>query len=585
MFVRDAALRCQGPLNTLTSGFESGDVMAMDCRRIWSFLLVLMTLAYFARTAPAQESSATLESVLQRLERVERDNQLLRERVARFEDQASQNDAPRPAQNPCDISVSTPGLSSSSEPQGLLYQPLQPRVLLASRAAEPLLTEDDVRGIVHEVVDRQSPDEPSDNTASTEDALQDQRISDLDKALKAFQNKSSAKTYPSVTVNGVFQADSGWIHQDTASEIQYGQIQDGSDFRRARLSAKGSVTETTNYFFQMDFGFFGRPTFTDVWVEQTKVPFFGNVRIGQWKQPFSLEVVSSFRYTTFMERSVLFQPFTPFRHMGIGFYDHSDDLSTTWAVSAFRTGQDQFGATLSSDGGYGSSERLTWVPSWECEGKNYLHLGVGHFFNAPPGDSVNFRTIPEFFVGANGPGAVGTSGQAVPGGSNGTPFFVATGNLDVPYFNVLGSELLWVRGPVSLQSEAMVNLVNQGGGSTAVLPGAYAQLGYFLTGEHRPYDRNAGTIDRVIPKSNLGYDGKTCHRGHGAWEVAGRWSYLDLNDSAIRGGTIMDYTAGVNWYWNPYTKMVFNYVHAVSDTAAFPKAQTDMFGVRAQLDF
>jgi hypothetical protein len=48
-------------------------------------------------------------------------------------------------------------------------------------------------------------------------------------------------------------------------------------------------------------------------------------------------------------------------------------------------------------------------------------------FNAPPGQSVNFRTIPEFFVGANGPGAVGTSGQAVPGGSNGTPFFVATG--------------------------------------------------------------------------------------------------------------------------------------------------------------
>ena len=100
-----------------------------------------------------------------------------------------------------------------------------------------------------------------------------------------------------------------------------------------------------------------------------------------------------------------------------------------------------------------------------------------------------------------------------------------------------------------------------------------------------PYDRKTGTIDRVIPKSNLGYDGKTCQTGHGAWEVAGRWSYLDLNDSAIRGGTIMDYTAGVNWYWNPYTKMVFNYVHAVSDTAAFPKAQTDLFGVRAQVDF
>ena len=559
--------------------------MAMDCLTFLRFIIALMILFCSGQSVLAQEGSVTLESVLQRLERVERDNQLLRDQMSRFE-------SPSPAR---EASESVPTgrhgseLSSNSlapgTPGGWIYQPVEPRFLFASEEAAPLLTEGDVRSIVSEVVDQETQAESGARETSTEDALQDKRLSELDTALKAFQNKANAKTYPNVTVNGVFQADAGWIHQDTVSETQYGQIQDGSDFRRARLSAKGGVTETTNYFFQMDFGFFGRPTFTDVWLEQTKVPLFGNVRIGQWKQPFGLEVVSSFRYTTFMERSLLFQPFTPFRHMGIGFYDHSDDLSTTWAASVFRTGQDQFGATLSSDGGYGTSERLTWVPSWECDGKNYLHLGVGHFFNAPPGDSVNFRTIPEFFIGANGPGAVGTSGQAVPGGSNGTPFFVATGNLNVPYYNVMGSELLWVQGPVSLQSEAMVNLVSQGGDSTAVLPGAYAQMGYFLTGEHRPYDRKTGTIDRVIPKSNLGYDGKSCRVGRGAWEVAGRWSYLDLNDSGIRGGTIMDFTGGVNWYWNPYTKMVFNYVHAISNTAGFPTAQTDMFGVRAQIDF
>lgn len=251
----------------------------------------------------------------------------------------------------------------------------------------------------------------------------------------------------------------------------------------------------------------------------------------------------------------------------------------------FRSGQDQFGGTLSSDGGYGTAERLTWVPVWDRDGKNYLHLGVGHFFNAPPEATINFRTIPEFFVGANGPGAVGSSGQAVPGGSNGTPFFVATGPLaNVPYYNVLGSELLWVEGPFSLQSEAMVNLVNQNGVYSA-LPGAYAQAGYFLTGEHRPYDRKTGTIDRVIPKSNLTFAGTNCNPGLGAWEVAGRWSWLDLNDNAIQGGTIVDYTAGVNWYWNPYTKMVFNYVHSISDSPVLPQSQTDMFGVRAQLDF
>lgn len=426
----------------------------------------------------------------------------------------------------------------------------------------------------------------SDSAVADMFADQDARLAALERQWQDLQRKQQTKTYPTITVNGVFQADAGWFHQDSASEAQFGQIQDGADFRRARLSAKGSVTEQTNYFFQMDFGFFGRPTFTDLWVEQTNVPLFGNVRIGQWKQPFSLEVVSSFRYTTFMERSQLFQAFTPFRHIGIGFYDWSDDLNHTWAASVFRSGQDQFGGSLSTDGGVGTAERATWLALWEDDGREYLHLGVGHFFNSPPRDTINFRTIPELYIGANANGAVGTSGQAVPGAADGTPFFIATGNLNVTEYNVVGSELLFVEGPFSLQSEVMVNMVNQAAGQpSAVLPGAYAQVGWFLTGEHRPYDRKAGAIDRVIPRHNLLHTNCRSGDGMGAWEVAGRWSYLDLNDETIAGGTMTDYTLGLNWYWNPYTKMVFNYIHSRPDSPILGDSTTDLFGVRAQVDF
>ena len=409
----------------------------------------------------------------------------------------------------------------------------------------------------------------------------EQRLAELEEMVRELREKSAKKTLPSVTINGVFQADVGWIQQDLASRQKYGDIQDGADFRRARLSAKGSITETSNYFFQMDFGFFGRPTFTDVWVEQTQVPLLGNVRIGQWKQPFGLEVVSSFRYTTFMERSLLFQPFTPFRHMGVGFYDHTEELYATWAASVFRSGQDQFGGTLTDDGGWGTAERATMLPMWEEDGKRYLHLAAGHFFHAPPDETYDFRTIPEFYIGANGPGAVGTSGQAVPGGANGTPFFLATGNLNLSSYNVVGSELLWVDGPISLQSEAMVTMCDFQGQSCA-LPGVYAQAGWFLTGEHRPYDRRLGTIDRVIPKENFGVNAAG---GSGAWEVAARFSWLNLNDNGIQGGQLTDWTAGVNWYWNPNTKLVFNYVHARASVPGSDQSQTDMFGLRAQVDF
>jgi phosphate-selective porin OprO/OprP len=380
----------------------------------------------------------------------------------------------------------------------------------------------------------------------------------------------------------------GWFHQDQRSLATYGRIQDGADFRRARLSAKGSVTETINYFFQMDFAFFGRPTFTDVWVEQTGVPLLGNFRVGQWKQPFSLEVVSSFRYTTFMERSLLFLPFTPFRHIGVGFYDHADDLRATWAASLFRSGQDQYGGSISTDGGWGTAERVTFLPYWDetGNGRSYVHLGVGHFFNAPPDDTVNFRTVPEFFIGQHAPGGIGTSGQPVPGVLHGTPFFVVTGPLTVNAYNVIGAEFLGVAGALSLQSEVMVNFVDQGAGNPGVvLPGAYAQVGWFLTGEHRPYDRKAGAIDRVIPHHNFIKCDHCGEPGCGAWEIAARWSHLDLNDENVQGGRITDYTVGVNWYLNPYTKVVFNYIRATPDRPVEGRSHTDMFGLRTQLDF
>lgn len=318
--------------------------------------------------------------------------------------------------------------------------------------------------------------------------------------------------------------------------------------------------------------------------------WLGNVRVGQWKQPFSLEVVSSFRYTTFMERSVLFQAFTPFRHIGIGFYDHADDLEHTWATSFFRTGQDQYGGSISTDGGWGTAERLTWLPFWDeaSNGRNYLHLGAGHFFNSPPHDLVNFRSIPEIYIGENGPGAVGTSGQLAPGGFDGTPFFVRTGPRLVSQYNVFGSELLWVQGPLSVQSEAMLNYVQQSNGTEALLMGAYAQVGYFLTGEHRPYDRKAGAIDRVIPFENffrVRTEGGSNATGTGAWEVALRWSRIDLDDKDIHGGTMTDWTGALNWYLNAYAKVSFNYIHSGPDFPTHGRSDMNAFAFRAQIDF
>lgn len=420
----------------------------------------------------------------------------------------------------------------------------------------------------------------------------EQRLAELEKQGAA--QKAAATKLPSITINGVFQADGVVFNQDAQNRADVGYIENGADFRRARLSAKGAVANNMNYFMQMDFGFFGRPTFTDVWMEWTDLPIFGNIRVGQWKQPFSLEVVSSFRYTTFMERSSLFQTFTPFRHIGIGFYNHSEDLNSTWAASYFRTGQDQFGSSLSTVGGNGFAGRVTHLLKYDeqTDGRAYWHVGAGYFFNSPPRDTVRYRSIPEIFAGEFASSAgnpVGTSGQALPNVFNGTPFFVDTLNVtQVTNVNTYGLESLMVYGAASLQAEAMAAVVNRSVGDTAVLPGAYVTASYFLTGEHRPYDRVAGAIDRVKPIEDFFWvrtaDG--CHsHGLGAWEVAARFSYIDLNDKTIQGGTMSDFTGGVNWYCNPYCKVVFNYIHSWLDYRTGTNSEANAFGMRAQVDF
>ena len=69
--------------------------------------------------------------------------------------------------------------------------------------------------------------------------------------------------------------------------------------------------------------------------------------------------------------------------------------------------------------------------------------------------------------------------------------------------------------------------------------------------------------------------------GPGAWEVKARYSGLDLNDSNINGGELNNITTGLNWYLNPNTKIMWDYVHADKDDVG----QADMLMMRLQFDF
>jgi phosphate-selective porin OprO/OprP len=111
-----------------------------------------------------------------------------------------------------------------------------------------------------------------------------------------------------------------------------------------------------------------------------------------------------------------------------------------------------------------------------------------------------------------------------------------------------------------------------------------------------PWDRESGTLDRIKPFENF-FLVDTCNDGvrggWGAWQIAARYSKGDLSDDDIQGGIGESVTFGLNWYWNPYARMQFNYIYGkIYDNAlnADPVVSVDfgnyqILGARFMVDF
>ena len=74
--------------------------------------------------------------------------------------------------------------------------------------------------------------------------------------------------------------------------------------------------------------------------------------------------------------------------------------------------------------------------------------------------------------------------------------------------------------------------------------------------------------------------------GAGAWEVAVRYSNLDLNDEDILGGDVDDLTVGLNWYINQYVRLSANYVSVLNVSGgAHDDDEPNLYEMRAQFAY
>ena len=362
-------------------------------------------------------------------------------------------------------------------------------------------------------------------------------------------------------IGGRVHQDWGWFREDNEIEDTIGRQVDGAEFRRARIYLSGTIYNNIDFKMEYDFAAGGRPSFTDVFVELKEIPVAGNFRVGHFKEPFSLEELTSSNYITFMERS-LPNVFAPARNTGMMLHNTLADKRMTWAAGVFRNAND-FGDSEgdeTTEGGYSFSGRLTGLPWYEEEGRKLLHAGIGYSYQNAFKNEIHYKQKPEMAMADR---------------------FVDTGAIAAEATHLFGPELALVYGPLSLQTEyqfANVDL-EEGGSSDPSFSGFYVYGSYFLTGENRRYSTKSGSFDMVKPKKNFKWG-----ESLGAIELAARYSALDLADEDISGGRLQDTTVGVNWYLNPNMRIMLNYVHSEADVRGVD-GSADLVGMRFQVFF
>ena len=320
----------------------------------------------------------------------------------------------------------------------------------------------------------------------------------------------------------------GRLQLDAASYSGRPEMGDGTEVRRAYLTLQGTMYDDWGYRLQYNFANTGSDGkgILDAYIDYKGFDYV-DLRVGNFKEPFTLHEATSDNFVTFMERGLL-AAFSPGRRMGV-MASHAEK-DWTWATGVFGESVSIRGGT--EDEGWGASTRMTYAPL--NENRQIVHLGVGaNYRGTGSADTARFRQGPESHVA----------------GIN----IVDTGSiLDSKDVTKLGAEFATVLGPFSAQAEYISTTVSRNSGSDVDFDGWYVETGYFLTGESRQYSK--GKFGKPKPNGNVGQG------GIGAWQLALRYSTLDLSDGDIDGGEANAVTLGLNWYPTPTLRFTANYV-------------------------
>lgn len=344
-----------------------------------------------------------------------------------------------------------------------------------------------------------------------------------------------------ISFEGLIQADINWFDSDIAN--LNGSTTDGDDndanMRRAELILKGKGPGQFSWVIGYDAS-------SDKFLDANIAYRMGNssFMLGQYKQPNSLEELSSTKNNDFQSKAMTTNLFSMSRRAGVGYTYTNTDVNFGFTASYFGNELTP-NQTPSLGTGNGWGTRAYWAPI--NDGNSTLHLGISYVdldvSNENEQDIARLRVRPDADL----------SGARL----------IDTGSMTFSDSNsVLGLEGAYTYGAFKAQAEYMTSTVSRTNGFQDWSGDSWYIYGLWnITGETHGY--KTGVLTTPLPNNPA----------LGMWQVGVRYDAADLNDgnvnfanpnapvvTGVLGGEESNWTLGVNWYWRSNFKVQLNYV-------------------------
>lgn len=322
--------------------------------------------------------------------------------------------------------------------------------------------------------------------------------------------------------------DYSFFDQDDASVTQVGKQDDTTDLRAARIGVlvRPQGERRWEAYIAADYQE-ERTRDEDVFQLydlRFRMRFGGvNLDLGKQKQPFSAELLGLSLFNPQQER--ILSPFFVTRSIGALASGQLAGDRMAWAAGWYNDWIES-GASF-SDNANDYVGRVTGLVTVSPDNLDYLHLGVALRRVGPDAGMIRMSGRPE---------------------SNVTDKYVDTGDFAADYAGELGLEVIWNRGPFTVQAEHVKARAEAPSSGNPRFSGSYLLLSWVVTGESRPYNRETGFPGGISPTN-----------ARGAIELVARYSHIDLSDAAIDGGVLDKSHFGVNWWASQQWKLGLSY--------------------------